>query len=201
MFKVNSRTFKNELCKQVVWMKNNYSDFMESSIVWLWMQLPKWISWKFLLLLKLEGINRKCVINWFFPTVALERTPECPLDSTEIKPVNPKGNQPWMFTGRADAEDEAPVLWPSDAKNEFIGKDPDAGKDWVQEEKGATKDKMVGWHHQLNGREFEKTLGDGEGQGSLACCSPWGHKESDMTEWLNKNNNYYKTAGGKIAQN
>ena len=184
MFKVNSRTFKNELCKQVVWMKNNYSDFMESSIVWLWMQLPKWISWKFLLLLKLEGINRKCVINWFFPTVALERTPECPLDSTEIKPVNPKGNQPWMFTGRADAEAVAPIFWPPDAKNWLIGKNPDARKDW-RHEKGTTEDETAGWHHQLDRHKFEQASGVGDGQGGLVCCDSWGRKESDTTQRLN----------------
>ena len=108
-----------------------------------------------------------------------------PLDSEEIKPVNPKGNQSWVFFRRIDVEAEAPVIWPPDAKSQIIGKDPDAGKDWRQEEKGMTEDKMVGWHHQLNGHEFEKAPGDGEGQGSLVCCSPWGHKELHMTERLN----------------
>ena len=108
-----------------------------------------------------------------FRTVGLENTLESPLDSKEIKLVNPKGNQPWIFTGRTDAE--APILWSSDAKSRLIGKDPDAGKDWGQEEKGATEDEMVEWHHQLNGHGFEQTLRDGEGQGSLSCCSPWGH--------------------------
>ena len=88
-------------------------------------------------------------------------------------------NQPWIFIGRTDAE--APILWPPDVKGQLIGKDPDAGKDWGQEEKGMTKDEMVGWHHQLNGHEFEQVLGGGDGQGSLACYSPWGRKESDMT--------------------
>ena len=101
----------------------------------------------------------------------------------EIKPVNPKGNQPWIFIGRTDAEAEAPILWPPDEKNWLIGEDPDAGKDWGQEEKGTTEDEMVGWHHWFNGHGFEQTLGDGEGQRSLVCCSPWGCKESDMTEW------------------
>ena len=104
-----------------------------------------------------------------------------PLDCKEIQPVNPKGNQPWIFIGRTDAEAEVPTLWPPDVKGQLIGKDPDAGKDWGQEEKGVTEDKMVGWHHWLNGCEFEQTLGDSEGQGSLVCCSSWGHKESDMT--------------------
>ena len=108
-------------------------------------------------------------------TVVLEKTLESPLDCKEIKPVHPKGNQSWIFIGRTDAEAEAPVIWPPDAKSQLIiRKDPDAGKDWRQEEKGTTEDEMVGWHHWLNGREFEKTLGDSEGQGSLVCCSPWG---------------------------
>ena len=103
--------------------------------------------------------------------------------SKEITPVDPKGNQLWIFIGRTDAE--APIFWPPDVKNRLIGKDPDAGKGWRQKEKGTTEDEMVGWHHQFNGHEFEQTLGDSEGQGSLACCRPWGYKESDRTEWLN----------------
>ena len=98
----------------------------------------------------------------------------------EIKPVSPKGNQPWIFTGRTDAEVEAPVFWPHDAKSLLTGKDPDAKKDWGQEEKGMTENEMVGWHHWLNGHEFEQTLGAGVGQGGLDCCSPWSRKESDM---------------------
>ena len=96
-----------------------------------------------------------------------------------------KKNQSWIFTGRIDAETEASILWPPDVKNWLIEKDPDSGKDWRQEEKGMTEDEMVGWHHWLNGNEFEEALGVGDGQGSLACCSPWGHKESEMTEGLN----------------
>ena len=111
--------------------------------------------------------------NWCFQTVVLKKTLECPLESKEIKPLNSKGNQPWIFIGRSDAETEAPILWPPDVKNWLLRKDPDAGEDWRQEEKGMTNDEMVGWHHQLHGHEFEQTLGDGEGQGSLACCSPW----------------------------
>ena len=107
---------------------------------------------------------------------------ESPLNSKEIKPVNHKGNQPWIFIARTDAE--APTLWPPDAKSPLTRKDPDAGKDWGQEEKGMKEDEMVRWHHWLNGHEFEQALGDGEGQGSLACCSPR-VAESDMTEWLN----------------
>ena len=107
------------------------------------------------------------------------------LNCKEIKPVNPKGNQPWIFTGRTDAEAEAPILWPPDVKNWFIWKDPDAGKDWRREKKGMTEDEMVGWHHRLNGHECEQTPADGEGQGCLAFCSPWGCKELDLTEGLN----------------
>ena len=105
---------------------------------------------------------------------------ESPLDCKEIKPVNSKGNQSWVFTGRTDAEAEAPILGPPDAKSWLIRKDPDAGKDWGQEEKGAIEDEMVGWHHWCNGHEFEQVPGDSEGQGSLACCSPWGCKEWDI---------------------
>ena len=102
------------------------------------------------------------------------------------KPVNtPKENQPWIFIGRTDAEAETPILWPPDTKNWLIEKDPDAGKDWRREEKGTTEDEMVGWHHQLNGHDFEQAPGVGDGQGSLACCSPCGHKESDTTDQLN----------------
>ena len=117
--------------------------------------------------------------------MVLEKTLESPLDWKEIQPVHPKGNQSWMFIGRTDVEAEPPVLWPPDAKSWLIWKDPDAGKDWGQEEKGMTEDKMVGWHHWVNGHEFGWTPGVGDGQGSLECCSSWGLKESDMTEWLN----------------
>ena len=125
--------------------------------------------------------------NWCFWTVVLEKTLESPLDCKEIQPVNPKGNKPFTFPRRTDAEAEAPILWPCDLKSWLTEKDPDSGKDWRWEEKGTTEDKMVEWHHWLNGHEFEQTPGDSEGQGSLVCCSPWGYKESDMTEWLNNN--------------
>ena len=121
------------------------------------------------------------LLNW-----VLEKTLESPFDSKEIKPVNPKGNQSWIFIGRTDAEAEAPIFWLPDAKSWLMGKDPDARKDWKQGEKGAIEDKTVGWHHWFNGHEFEQVLGDGEGQGSPASCSPRGHKQLDMTEWLNK---------------
>ena len=137
-----------------------------SSHVWMWELDPK------------EGWVPK---NWCFWTVVLES----PLDCKEIQPVHPKGNQSWVFTGRTDVEAETPVLWPHDAKCWIIGKDPDTGKDWGQEEKGITEDKMVGWHHWLDGHWFGWTPGVGDGQGDLACCGSWGHKELDTTEWLN----------------
>ena len=110
-----------------------------------------------------------------------EDSRKCPLDCKEFKPVNNKGNQPWVLTGRTDAEAEAPISWTyamnnSAAMSQLIGKDPDAGKDWGQEEKGATEDEVVGWHHWFNGHEFEQTPGDSEGQESLVCCSSWGHR-------------------------
>ena len=124
--------------------------------------------------------------NWCFWTVVLEKTLESPLDCKEIKPVHPKGNQSWIFIGRTDAKAETPILWPLDKKNWLTRKDADAGKDWRQEEKGTMEDEMVGWHHRLNGRGFGWTLGVGDGQGSLVCCSPWCHKESDSNEQLNR---------------
>ena len=116
--------------------------------------------------------------------MVLEGTLESPLDCKEIKPVNTKENQFWIFIGRTDAEAEAPIVWPSDVKNWLIGKDPDAGKDWRQEEKGMTEDEMVEWHHWLNGHEFEHAPEVGDGQGSLVWCSPQGCKMLDMTEQL-----------------
>ena len=130
--------------------------------------------------------------NWRFWTLVLEKTLVSPLDCKEIMLINPKGSQPWLFTGRIDAE--APILWPSDAKSWLIRKDPDAGKDWRQEEKGMTQDEMVWWHHWLNGHEFEQAPGDGEEQESLVCCSPWGCEQLDMTEWLNNINSEAKNS-------
>ena len=123
--------------------------------------------------------------NWHFWTVVLEKTLESSLDCKEIIPVNPKGNQSWIFTGRTDAEAEAPIVCPPDMKNWLIRQDSNAGKDWRWEEKGTTEDKMVGWHHWLNGHESEQALVVGDGQGGLACCSPWRHKKSDTTEQMN----------------
>ena len=123
--------------------------------------------------------------NWCFQIVVLEKTLESHLDWEEIKPVSPKGNQPWIFIGRTDAEAEIPIFWLPDAKSRLIEKDLYAGKDWKQMEKWVADDEMVGWHHWHNGHEFEQALGVGDGQGSLACCSPWGHKESYSTQQLN----------------
>ena len=152
--------------------------WISSSRVWMW-ELDHKDSW----------MGK----NWCFRTVVLEMTLASPLDCKEIKSVHPKGDQSWVFNGRTDAEAEAPILQPPDAKSWFIWKDPDAGKDWRQEEKGRTEDEMVGWHHQLNGLEFEEAPGIGDGQESLACCSSWGQKESDMPEglsWTEEVSNY-----------
>ena len=146
------------------WTKRFLSEDFSSSPIWMWELDHK------------EGWASK---NWCFQTVVLEKTFESPLDSKEIKSINSKGDQPWIIIGRTDVK--APVLCPPDAKSWLIGKDPDAGKDWRQEEKGTTEDEMVRWHHRLNGRELEQTPGDDEGQGGLLCFSSWGCKESDTT--------------------
>ena len=120
--------------------------------------------------------------NWCFWTAVLEKTLENPLDCKEIQPVNPKGNQSWIFIRRTDAEAETPILWPPDAKNWLIVKDPDAGKDWRWEEKGMTEDETVKWHPRLNGHEFESVLGVGDGQGGLVCCSP--KSRAWLSDWI-----------------
>ena len=141
-----------------------------SSHVWMWeVDYKESWAWK----------------NWCFWTVVLEKILESLLDCKEIQPVQPKGNKYWIFIGKTDAEIETPILWPPEAKSWLLRKDPDAGKDWRQEEKVTTEDEMVGWHHGLNGHEFEQALRVGDGQGSLACYSPWGCKDSDMNEQLN----------------
>ena len=131
--------------------------------------------------------------NWCFWTVVLEKTLESHLNCKEIQPVHPKGNQSWIFIGRTDAEAEAPILWLPDAKSQLIRKDPDAGKDWRQKEKGTTEDEMVGWHHHFNEQELGQTLGDGEGQWGLAYSSPWGCKELNTTWQLNRQTNWMQT--------
>ena len=129
-----------------------------------------------------------CIISHIFDLLdyfLLVSVNESPLDCKEIQPVHPKGDQSWVFIGRTDAKAETPILWPPHAKSWLIGKDPDAGTDWGQEEKGMTEDEMAGWHHRLDGHDFEWTPGVGDGQGSLVCYDSWGRKESDTTEWLN----------------
>ena len=138
-----------------------FTDGFSSSHVWMW---------------ELDHKERWASKNWCFCSVVLEKILKSPWESKEIKTIYPKGN----LEG-TDADAEAPILWPPDVKNWLLGKDPDAGRDWGQEEKGTTEDEMAGWHHQFNRYEFQQTLGDGGGQGSLACCSPWRHKESDTT--------------------
>ena len=132
--------------------------------------------------------------NWCFQTVVLEKTVESSLDGKEIKPINPKENEPWIFIGRTEAEAEVPILWLPDVKNWLIGKDPDAGKDWGQEEKGVTEDEMVGRHHWLNGHEFEQTLGDSEGQGDGAMESQRvGH------DWVTGQQRHWKEEEGTLG--
>ena len=178
-FKSRVRDAGHRVCDQTVhnsligWWRGSRSLigwWWGSSHVWMW-ELDHKESW--------------VPKNGCFWTVVLEKTLERPLDCMEIQPVHLKGDQSWIFIGRTDAEAETPIRWPPDVKNWLIWKDPDAGKDWRWEEKGMAEDEMVGWHHLLNGHEFEWTPGVGDGQGGLECCSPWGHKESDMTERLN----------------
>ena len=151
--------------------KGSYSQSygFSSSHVWMW-ELDHKESW----VLK----------NWCFWIVVFEKSLESPLDCKEIQPVNPKGNQFWIFSGRTDAKAETPILGPPDVKNWLIGEDTDAGKDWRQE-KRTTEDEMVGWPHWLDRHEFEQAPGIADEQGSLVCRSPRGHKESDTTKWLN----------------
>ena len=155
-----------------------------SSHVWMW-ELDYKESW--------------ALKNWCFWTVVLEKTLESPLDCNEIQPVHPKGDQSWVFIGRTDVEAETPILWPPDTKSWLIWKDPDAGKDWGQDEKGTPEDEMIGWHYRLNGHGFGWTLGVGDRQGGLACCSPWSHRESDMNEWLNWTEDIYKVEWWAMA--
>ena len=154
-----------------------------SSHVWIW-ELDYKESWV---------LKKRC-----FWTVVLEKTLESSLDCKEIQPVHPKGDRFWVFIGRTDVEAESPILWPPGAKSWLIWKDPDAGKDWRQEEKWTTQDEMVGWHHRLNEHEFEYT--PGERQGGLACCSLWGCKELDTTELLNWTDNDWIT-GAPVTSN
>ena len=159
----------------VLKMRHHFADkglysqsyYFSSSHVWMW---------------ELDHKEGWVLKDWCFWTLVLEKTLMSSLDCKEIKVVNPKGNRSWIFIARTDVEAEAPIFWPPAVKSQLIGKDPDAGKDWRQEEKGMTEDKMVEWHHWLKGHEFEQALGDGEGQGRMACCSPWVAKS---WTWLN----------------
>ena len=157
---------------------SNHSYGFTSSHVWRW-ELDHKESWP--------------PNNWCFWTEVLEKTLESPLDCKEIQPVHPKGNQSWIFIKRTDAEAVALILWPPDVKNWLIWKDPDAGKHWRQEEKEMTENEMVGWHPCLDGHKFEQAPGDGEGQGSLACCSPWGPKSRrQLSDWTQQYRVKYK---------
>ena len=133
--------------------------------------------------------------NGCFWTVVLEKLLESPLDCKEIQPVHPKGDQSWVFIGQTDFEAETPILWPPEAKSWLIWKDPDAGKDWGQEERGTTEDEMIGWHHQLNGQGFGWPLGVGDGQGGLAFCGSWGHDTTERLNWIEQ------FGGGWLAKN
>ena len=169
MYDQTRQHIKKQRCYFANKSPSSQSYGFSSSYVWMW-ELDHKESW--------------VPKNWCFWTVVLEKTLESPLDCKEIQPVHPKRNQAWMFIGGTDAEAETSIFWPPDVKSWLIGKDPDARKYWRQEEKGTTEDEMAGWHHWLDGRESEWTPGVGDGQGGLACCSPWGHQESDTTEWL-----------------
>ena len=147
---------------------------LPSGHIWLW---------------ELDSKEGRTPKNWCLQTVVLEKTRDSSLVSKEIKPVNLKGIQPWIFTGLTDTQAKTRVFWSSDVNSWLCGKVPDAGKDQGQKEKRASEDEMVGWHHWYNEHEFGQTPGDGEGQGGLVCCSPWSCKESDMARWLNNNNN------------
>ena len=158
------------LCHNFAKGRSSQGYGFSSSHVWIW-ELDCEESWE--------------PKNWFFWTVVLEKTLETPLDCKEIQPVYPKGDQSWVFIGGTEVEAEAPILWPPDVKSWLTGKDPDAGRDWGQEEKGTTENEVFGCHHWLDGHGFGWTLGVGDGQGGLAFCDSWGRKESDTTEWLN----------------
>ena len=153
-------------CSRTHWLSSNKQDMAES------MKRPFW--------------GQRWWLPFYYsplPSLTLREMPPCWDAAWEIQPVHPRGNQPWMFMGKAAAEAEAPMLWPPDAKNRLTAKDPSAEKDWRQDEKGTTEDEMVAWHHQLTECEFEQTQGDSERQGSLACCSSWSCKQTQLIGW------------------
>ena len=167
----------------------NLDSILNSRDIICWLVVKAMFSVSSVWMWELDHKESWALKNWWcFWTVVLEKTLESPLNCKQIQPVNPKGNQPWIFIGRTDAEAETSILWPRDVKRQLIGKDPDTWKDWGQE-KGKTEDEMVGWHHWFKGHEFEQAPGVGDRQGGLACCSPWGHNELDMIWQLNNNNN------------
>ena len=153
----------------------------------------------------MAGTTLSCSVEWMREIeifeLWLEKTLSSPLDCKEIQPVHSEGDQPWDFFGGNDAKAETPILWPHHAKSWLIGKDSDAGRDWGQEKKGTTEDEMAGWHHWLDGHESEWTPGNGDGQGGLACCTSWDHKESDMTERLNWTERNPRTKWDMYPQN
>ena len=162
------------------WLGSNWS-----SLSYLWkISYMRFVS---LCMLELDHKESSALKNWCFRIMVLKKTLENPLDSKGIKPINPKRNQPWIFTGKTDAEAEAPMLWPPDLNNWLTGKDPDVGKDWGQEEKWAAEVEMDGWHQWLNGHEFEQIPEDGDGQVSMECCSPWGSQSQTwLSDWTIK---------------
>ena len=170
---------------QPIKAQNNDHNYFSHGHVWMW-ELDCEESW--------------APKNWCFWTVVLEETPESPLDCKEIQLVHSKGDQPWVFIGRTDAEAETPVLWPPHAKSWLIGKDSDAGRDWGQEEKGTKEEEMVESHHRLDAHGFGWTLGVGDGQGGLACCGSWGHKEMDLTARLNWTGSWWWTGKPGVLQ-
>ena len=157
------------------------------NFAWLWRRNFYKIFLKLAPVNRTVMSNKKRIEHVYYTILVLEKTLESPLDCKEIQAVHSKRDQSWVFFGRTDAKAETPILWPPHGKSWLIGKDSDAGRDWGQEEKGTTEDGMAGWHHRLDGRESKWTPGVGDGQGSLACCDSWGHKESDMTEWTELN--------------
>ena len=159
-----SKNCNNKIRIIYIWINGGYGNYSQSY----------GFSSSHVCICKLDHREGSVQKNWCCQTVVLEKTFKNSLDSKDIKPVNPKGNQSWIFTVRTDAEAEAPILWQPDTKSWLIGKDPEAGKNWRQVEKGMADDEMVGWHHRLMGHEFEQTQGDSEKHGSPACCSPWG---------------------------
>ena len=171
----NKHVSQLNLAYKDIMIKTEIVYFIELNVPWFFFSSHVWI-WE------LDHKESWAPKNWCFWTVVLEKTLESPLDCKEIQPVHPKGDQSWVFIGRTDAETETPILWPPDAKNWLTGKNPDAGKDWRQEEKGMTEDEMVVGHHRVDGHEFEQVPGFGDEQGSQACCSPCGPKELDTTE-------------------